>query len=326
MERRGKARNTRPKGRVRHATLAVRSALRRYPAQLVASLMKPEASPERPIRDLLTELAPEGLAVTWLGHGSVIVGLDDVTVAVDPVLSERIGPRVRTKTLGLRRLVPAPIDSASMKGVDVVLITHAHFDHLDRATLEAIADERTTVVVPPKCARLIPRGFARVIELKPGGDFSVGPVHIRALQPRHWGARLWFDRRRGACAYELGHAGCRVLFAGDTADTNTFDQLGGIDLAVFGIGAYEPWEHMHATPEQVWKMFLASGARYLLPVHYGTFPLSDEPVDEPITRLIAAAGEGLDRIIRATPGEIDVVPTLCDQAPESGAEGGHSEA
>ncbi len=312
MRRSSKNQDSRNQGRVRHATQAVRSAFRRYPAQLVASLMRPKASAPKPMRDLLTELAPEGLAVTWLGHASVIVGLDDITVAVDPVLSERIGPRVRSKTLGLRRLVPAPIDSGSMKGVDVVLITHAHFDHLDRATLEAIADERTTVIVPPRCARLIPRGFARVIELKPGGDFKVGEVHIRALQPRHWGARLWFDRRRGACAYELGHAGCRVLFAGDTADTDTFNQLGAIDLAVFGIGAYEPWEHMHATPEQVWKMFLASGARYLLPVHYGTFPLSDEPIDEPITRLLAAAGEGQERIIRATPGEIDVVPPLCD--------------
>ncbi len=309
MQPGGPNREPRKQGRVRHASAAVRSALRRYPAELVASMLRPKSAPARPIRDLLTELEPEGLAMSWLGHASVIVGLDHVTIAVDPVLSERIGPRVRSRTLGLKRLAPAPIDAASMKGVDAILITHAHFDHLDRPTLEAVADPRTTVVVPPRCARLIPRGFGRVVELKPGGDFHLGEVHIRAIQPRHWGARTWFDRRRGACAYELGRDSVRVLFAGDTADTNTFDQLEGIDLAVFGIGAYDPWEHMHATPEQVWKMFLATGARYLLPVHFGTFPLSDEPIDEPIQRLLAAAGAERDRIIEATPGEIDIVPT-----------------
>lgn len=81
----------------------------------------------------------------------------------------------------------------------------------------------------------------------------------------------------------------------------------GLDLAVFGIGAYDPWEHMHATPEQVWRMFLASGARYLLPVHHSTFPLSDEPMEEPMKRLLQAAGDNRDRVIVPTPGEIDVV-------------------
>jgi len=259
------------------------------------------------MRDVLTELSPSGLAVSWLGHGSVVVGLDDTIVAVDPVLSDRIGPRVGKRTVGLRRLAPPPLGPDSLKGVDLVLITHAHFDHLDRPTLVELADQRTTVIVPKRCKRLIPKGFCRVIELGAGESYRQGEATVWAVQPRHWGARTWLDRRRGACSYCIERAGRRVLFAGDTADTNTFDGMSGLDLAVFGIGAYDPWEHMHATPEQAWRMFQASGARYLLPVHHSTFPLSDEPIDEPMKRLLMAAGEERDRVIIARLGEIDVV-------------------
>lgn len=294
-------------GRVKHTTKAVRSALRRYPPEIVSSLLTKPHPIGAPIRDVLAELSPEGLAACWLGHGSVVVGLHDTVVAVDPVLSDRIGPRLGKRTVGLSRLTPPPLDAGSLRGLDVLLITHAHFDHLDRPTLKALVDERTTVVVPPRCRRLIPKGFGAVIELGPGETLTHGEAKIEAVQPRHWGARTWLDRRRGACSYCIERAGMRVLLAGDTAETNTFDDMEGLDLAVFGIGAYDPWEHMHATPEQAWRMFLASGARYLLPVHHSTFPLSDEPMEEPMKRLLQAAGDDRDRVIIATPGEIDVV-------------------
>ncbi|MFI4892508.1 MAG: MBL fold metallo-hydrolase [Phycisphaerales bacterium JB058] len=260
------------------------------------------------MRDVLTELSPEGLAVCWLGHGSVVVGLDDTIVAVDPVLSDRIGPRLGRRTVGLRRLAPPPLGAESLKGLDLLLITHAHFDHLDRPTLRVMADERTMVIVPRRCRRLIPKGFRGVIELGPGESYRHGSTHIRAVQPRHWGARTWLDRRRGSCSYTIDCGETRVLFVGDTAETNEFDEMSGLDLAVFGIGAYDPWEHMHATPEQAWRMFIASGARYLLPVHHSTFPLSDEPVDEPMQRLLSAAGDDRERVIVPTAGEIDIVP------------------
>ncbi|GAB4545373.1 MAG: MBL fold metallo-hydrolase [Phycisphaerales bacterium] len=305
------------RGRIHRTLAAALSSLRRYPPALVASFLEQETDTPRPLRDLLAELAPHGFAVCWLGHASVVVTLGDLTVVVDPVLSDRIGVRMGGRTYGLARRTPAPVTAGALLGVDAVLITHAHFDHLDRPTLAALADPRTTVVVPHRCARLVPDGFARVIELAHGHTLEIRGASIRSIKPRHWGARAWFDRRRGYCAYELKHSEGSVLFAGDTADTNVFDGLRGLDLGVFGIGAYEPWEHMHATPEQVWRMFVRSGARYLLPVHHSTFELSDEPMEEPLGRLFRAAGGAGDCVIREAVGEVCVI---------GGAQPPHTEA
>lgn len=143
-------------------------------------------------------------------------------------------------------------------------------------------------------ARLVPRGFGQVDELGWDREFIANGLQLRAIQPRHWGARMTVDAHRGYNAYVLDSTDRRVLFAGDTALTERFRPLAKeprpIDLAVFGIGAYDPWIHNHASPEQVWTMFRESGARHLLPMHHSTFKLSDEPREEPLTRLFAAAG------------------------------------
>lgn len=289
------------------ARAAVRSALRRYPPEIVNSLLSPRTSDPKPLRDLLEELAPEGLAVCWLGHGSVVIEAGGLSFCVDPVLSERIGPRVGKKTVGLRRLCPLPIDPRSLRGVDAIMISHAHFDHLDRPTLQTLADTRTTVFVPPRCRRLIPPGFKEVIEVAPEETISFNSATIETIAPRHWGARTFFDRRRGSLAYIVRQDEFGVLFTGDTAETEAFNDVDDIDLAVFGIGAYDPWEHMHATPEQVWRMFTRTGARYLLPVHHSTFELSDEPLNEPMNRLVKAC-EGEDgRIIQEKQGEVVII-------------------
>jgi len=301
------------RGKLRRTAAAVRSSLRRYPPEIVASLLRQGQPDPRPFRDLLAEIAPDRLAVSWLGHASVAAGLGRFTLVVDPVLSDRIGPRVGRRTIGLSRREPAPIDPESVRGVDAILITHAHFDHLDRPTLERLADPRTTVIVPRRCKRLVPGGFGRVVELLPGETCEVSGAAVRAIRPEHWGARTMFDRRRSMCAYEVRHPEASVLFTGDTALTDAFDRIGPIDLAVFGIGAYEPWEHMHATPEQVWRMFLSCGASLMLPVHDSTFELSDEPPGEPLRRLIAAAGPESWRILRERPGEVLVVPLSEDE-------------
>ncbi|GAB5495654.1 MAG: hypothetical protein Phyf2KO_07340 [Phycisphaerales bacterium] len=240
----------------------------------------------------------------WLGHGPVLFETGGLSFLVDPVLSDRIGPRIGQFTLGLSRKTPIPVSADSVRGVDVILITHAHFDHLDRPTLRALADPATTVFVPMKCSRLIPAGFNDVIELEPDRQYNFHDSLIDTTKPRHWGARTIIDRNRGACAYTVRHNGFGVFLAGDTALTNSFQSIQDIDLAVFGIGAYNPWEHMHATPEQAWQMFNDMDARYLLPVHHSTFELSDEPIGEPMTRLIRAGNDGHDRIIHEPQGTV----------------------
>jgi L-ascorbate metabolism protein UlaG (beta-lactamase superfamily) len=287
---------------------ALRSGLRRYPAALLESVAARDPDPEHALRDLLHELSPHAMAAVWLGHASLLLTLGDTTLAVDPVLSPRIGPRILGRTWGLARLQPPPVAPDALRGVDAVLLTHAHFDHLDRPTLRSISHERTTVVVPHRCARLVPHGFQRVVELAPGDHLRLNDVDIEAMETRHWGARFALDRRRGVCAYVLRHNEGSVLLPGDTAHTHAFDTLRHIDLACFGIGAYDPWEHMHATPEQAWRMFVALGARWLLPIHHATFELSDEPLDEPLRRLRAAAGDDAPRILDVAPGEVVVLP------------------
>jgi len=138
----------------------------------------------------------------------------------------------------------------------------------------------------------------------------VGELEIESVEVKHWGARLLTDRHRGYGGYILRKRGRTVLFAGDTADTDAFAALGGdpIDLAILPIGAYDPWIYNHASPEQAWRMAQDMGARHILPVHHSTFCLSREPAQEPMTRLMAAAGQERDRVVVTRIGETWVLP------------------
>lgn len=299
--------SARTRSSIARTARTIRSGLRRYPVELVRSLLDRERECHGTALDLLGTMAEHDLALTWLGHAGVVGQFGDTTVAVDPVLSSRIGPKIAGRIIGLGRVAHAPLSAESLRGVRLVLLTHAHFDHLDKPTLKQMASPETTVIVPVGCTRLIPEGFGRVVELKAGGSIELRDVRLEAIEPKHWGARTALDLRRGVNSYLVRSQAGSVLFTGDTAETDAFDTLGGIDVAVFGIGAYEPWDHMHATPEQVWSMFRRTSARYLLPVHHSTFKLSDDPLDEPLSRLIAATGGGSEAIITAAPGDVMAV-------------------
>ncbi len=290
----------------------VGSGVRRYPHQLLLSMLGREKGRGRGGSDAGPVVPPwwrwgdrggPSLGAVWLGHATTLVRLGGLWILTDPVFSERIGPKVAGRTLGLSRLAPAPVPLSALPPIDIVLISHAHFDHLDRPTLARLADRRTKVVTARKTTSLIPPGFDKVIELGPGEAFTHEGVEIAAVPVEHWGARFALDRKRGCNAYALQADGERVVFAGDTAETSAFDDLPGADLAVFGIGAYDPWEHAHATPEQVWAMARRLGAAHLMGVHHSTFDLSEEPPDEPLRRLVKAAGELHDRIVGRAPGE-----------------------
>src|SRR5438876_11976237 len=119
------------------------------------------------------------------------------------------------------------------------------------------------------------------------------------------------DRHRGWGGYLLRQAGRTVLFGGATAYTEAFAALRGrgpVDLAILPIGAYDPWITSHASPEEAWRMFRALGAEYLLPIHHSTFRLSREPMDEPVRRLLAAAGAARWRIVMTEVGQTWSLP------------------
>ncbi|VAX36349.1 hypothetical protein MNBD_PLANCTO03-739 [hydrothermal vent metagenome] len=250
------------------------------------------------------EVAQVGYAAAWLGHGGVLLRQGGMTILVDPVLGDRIGPRVGGRTIGPSRLRPSPVEVRGLPTVDLVLITHAHYDHLDRPTLEQLARPGTTVLTSKRTRRLIPRGFGNVVELHWDGVVEVGGVRVSALRPEHWGGRTAIDVLRGCNSYMIESGDRRTLAPGDTAETDEFASAGEVDLALFGIGAYEPSEHHHATPEQVWRMFCEMPGRVLLPVHHSTFAISGEHVDEPMTRLMTAAGKEAARVACVEPGQV----------------------
>ncbi len=243
------------------------------------------------------------LSARWLGHASVLIRVGGVTILTDPVLSDRVGVRLGKWTIGVERVAAPALTPADLPPIDLVLLSHAHFDHLDRPTLRAIASDRTTVVTPRNVGRVVPRGFRRVIELPWGRQMRFRGLCIRSIEPAHWGARIAWDRHREYAAFSILAPDHSVLFGGDTAMTNAFSEFGPIDLGILGIGAYEPEIHNHATPEQAWEMFVGAGGRYLLPMHHSTFALGNEPLDEPMQRLLACAGRHADRVVCRVIGE-----------------------
>lgn len=288
-----------------HIARATRSGLRRYPRALYASALGRPAVASGPGNGDLRGVADAELGATWLGHGTVLLRLGGQTVLLDPVFSDRIGMRLGGRTLGLERLMPVPVGLAGLPAIDIILITHAHFDHLDVPTLQVLASPRTRVITARRTGALIPQGFGQVMELDWAQRVQIGTLHIEAIRPRHWGSRTAWDRGRGFNSYVLRDPDGRgVLLTGDTAMTDAFDKIGDLALAAFGIGSYEPWRHAHATPEESWEMFMNAGAARLLPVHHSTFPLGDEPVDEPMQRLLAEAGNKAAKIIDPVPGRI----------------------
>lgn len=286
-----------------------RSVARRYARHLTVTLADGDrlaASPAgnaRSPREAIAELARSPFGAAWLGHATVLLRVGGVTILTDPVLGHAIGPEVGPLKVGLPRLFPPPIAPADLPPIDVILVTHAHFDHLDRPTLRRLVNPATTIVTARRTGRLIPPGFRRVVELDWAGTAQVHGVQVRAVRPVHPGGRHGIDALRRCNSYVLRAAGRRVLVGGDTARTDAFDRLAGIDLAVLGIGAYTPREHAHATPEQVWEMFTRFGGRFLLPVHHSTFPLGDEGPGEALERLLAAAGSARERVLALRPGE-----------------------
>ncbi len=295
--------------------------MRRYSQEMVrpvarGPIITPEPDSPEPLSERWSRLpsAPGLSGVAWLGHCSTLLKIDGLTVLTDPVMSPQVGLRLGLMTVGPRRLLP-PMLTAELPRADVILISHAHFDHLDRPTLKRLADRHTRVITAAATARYIPSGFGHVQELSWGESARFGEVSIAASRPKHWGARMGWDHHRGFNSYLIQSASSqRVFFAGDTAMTDAFDAIGPVELAIMGIGAYDPWEHHHATPEQALAMARGMRARALLPVHHSTFKLSDEPLEEPLQRLLAAAsaapvpGESIAhtvrRILTPRPGEV----------------------
>jgi len=281
------------------------------------------AAPDRSHPRLEPASWPESsLTIANLGHATLLMNFFGTRVLSDPTLFSRVGMSFASIfTIGPKRFVDPPLTPAQLQHIDVILITHAHMDHLDLPSLRALP-KSAVVVACGKCAELIaPLGFNDVRELKWGETTVVNGLTIRAMGARHWGRR-WppLGEYYGFNSYVLEKNGRRMLLACDSAETDLFASLASTppDVAAFSIGAYDPWIFNHANPEQVWAMFQQTRARYLIPIHWGTFRLSKEPMEEPLQRLIAAAGTEQDRIVIRQIGATWTLPASIEASQAAG--------
>ncbi len=248
-----------------------------------------------------------GVHAAWLGHSTVLLRVDGFTILTDPILFDWCGIRLGPVTLGLKRLVAPALDRHGLPHINLLLLSHAHMDHLDIPSVRALENRGTAVITARATSDLLrPRGYKSVTEIGWGEKARVGPVTVRAFEVRHWGARVRTDNYRGYNAYVIEAGRRRIVFGGDTAETDTFRQVRTsrpVDLAIMPIGAYDPWIHVHCNPEQAWRMGSDAGAEHFLPVHHQTFKLSREPVGEPIERFLQAAGASPDRVLTRQVGD-----------------------
>lgn len=273
-------------------------------------------APAKPKPEAWTD---DQVTAAWLGHSTVLVNFFGMMVITDPVLFSRIGVRLPLWfTAGPKRLTAPALSVTELPPIDLVLLSHAHFDHTDRRTLSHIGRRNPGAkVVTATCTRDLLRRTAlrEITELKWKQQISIethaGAMAITAIPVRHWGARVQHDRYRGYNGYLIERNARRIVFAGDTAFTESFGELrryGPIDLAIFGIGAYQPWIESHCSPEQAIRMANDAGARFIMPVHHQTFRLSFEPFDEPIHRFENGLQDQPERIALRKIGETFILP------------------
>jgi N-acyl-phosphatidylethanolamine-hydrolysing phospholipase D len=250
-------------------------------------------SPERALAGLAAHDGAD--SVTWLGHAAFLIRLGGRTILTDPYLGGVAGPF----GFGPRRYVEPPLPVGALPPIDVLAVSHSHYDHLDAATIRALPRrERIEVVAPLRLGDFFRRrGFRNVHELDWWERRRFGALEAALLPAVHFSRRGPFDLNRTLWGgFGFAADGVRVYFSGDTAYGETFAEIGAregpFDLALVGIGAYEPRPIMrasHATPEEAVRIGRDVGARALLGMHWGTVALTDEPAFEPPERFRAAA-------------------------------------
>jgi len=266
--------------------------------------------PPAPVTPDPSVWSDNAVTLAWLGHATVLINFYGVRVLTDPALFPRIGVDTWIGSIGPLRLTASALSASELPDVDVVLVSHAHFDHLDTPSLAALPGLPAMVTAWDTSNLLPRRPYASVRELRWGESVRIdtrrGDVRVRAIEVKHWGARLRSDTHRGYNGYIIEREGRALLFGGDTAQTPLFTsyrRYGPYDAAIMPIGAYDPYVHNHCTPEQAVAMADAAGARLFVPVHHKSFQLSREPFLEPIERTLAALAAEPNRLAVREVGE-----------------------
>jgi L-ascorbate metabolism protein UlaG (beta-lactamase superfamily) len=249
------------------------------------------------------------VAVTWIGHSTFLLRIQGVTVITDPMFSNRASP---VPFAGPRRVRKPGVRLEDLPPIDVVLLSHNHYDHCDLPSLRAIAHRHAPYVITPlrNAPLLRSTGMKRISELDWWDSCEHDGTRFTLTPAQHFSARTPFDRNRalwGGFMFTIGAR--RVYFAGDSGYAPHFreirDRLGAPDLALLPIGAYEPrWfmQPIHMNPAEAVQAHIDLGARTSIAMHFGTIQLTPEGIDEPVAALRVAMTE------RGVAGEGFVVP------------------
>ncbi len=274
---------------------------RKFEVRKLGQLIKiARESHEQPLKGETKEfkgVGPGETGITFIGHSSFLLQIGGKNVLVDPVFAKRL--------VVLRRQRRPGLTVAELPPIDLVLITHAHMDHLNLPSLRLVARATRqlrgfapTIVVPHGVEDLVDRvGFARVNGMQWWEECKVAGLQVTMTPCRHWGARMFKDTHRGYGGYCVADntPGAAVVYhSGDTAYFDGFKEIGRRlrpDVALMPIGAYFPdnYRTVHTSPEEAVKGFMETGAGLMVPMHFGTFPLGREPMEEPVKRLQAEA-------------------------------------
>ena len=239
-------------------------------------------------RPIFPKLESGQIGLTWIGHASFLIQTPKHNILVDPNWANWL--------VVIKRLKRAGLSIEDLPNIDLVLITHAHFDHLNRKTLRAIA-ARQPIVVPSGVTNLVyDLGFEKVQEMNWWDEWSYRDLKITFTPAKHWGARVLHDQHRGYGGYVIEFEGRRIYHCGDSAYFSGFREIGrklAPEIALLPIGAYEPpsFRDVHMGPEQEVQAFHELKSKTMVPMHFGTYRLSYEPMHEPAQRLMLAGNE-----------------------------------
>ncbi len=242
---------------------------------------------------------PEMVTLTWVGHTSFLIQMSGLNILIDPVWSERASP---VRFIGPRRWVPPGVEFDRLPPIDAVILSHDHYDHLDAPTVSRLVERYPAAVwhSPLGVADFLRRrGVREVIERDWWQESTIGTLRLTCVPAQHFSGRALGNRNSTLwCGWVLRSSDHTVVFAGDTALHPEFstiaERYGPIDVAILPIGAYEPRWFMgsvHMNPEDCMKavaqLKTAQNGRRLVmaAAHWGTFKLTDEPMDEPPARM-----------------------------------------
>ncbi|HPI37732.1 MAG TPA: MBL fold metallo-hydrolase [Ignavibacteriaceae bacterium] len=245
------------------------------------------------------EWREDEINIAWIGHSTVLINFYGKVILTDPVMFSRVGVYLLGITIGPSRITKPALAFDEMPKPDLILLSHAHMDHMDYPSLDSFSSKYPDEIdcLTAYNTKDVIRHFdwKSLQELDWGEETEIQGIKIKAIEVKHFGWRFPWERDRSKGymkngrsfnAYVLEYKGTKILFGGDTAMTDHFKQSGeSVDIAIMPIGAYQPWRRNHCNPEEALQMAKDLNAKVFIPIHTKTFRQGMEPDDEPLTWL-----------------------------------------